>query len=222
MIVAIDGPSGSGKSTTAKEVARRRHLTYLDTGAMYRSVTYAALERGVDLSDELAITSLAQSISIEFEGSGDDTRVLVDGTDRTAEIRTPEIDRTVSIVSAYEGVRAAMVDEQRTLAAAGNVIAEGRDIGTVVFPHADLKIFLTADASRRAHRRAVQRSGNEATAGQEAEVLADLERRDKLDSTRAVSPLIPAADAIHLDNTDMSIDEVCDEICRLMDEVSVR
>lgn len=225
MKVAIDGPAGSGKSTVAHEIARRRHLTYLDTGAMYRAVTLACLRRGVDLADEKAVTDVAESVSISFEGGVDDLKTLLDGDDVSTEIRTAVIDRNVSVVSAYPGVRAAMVKIQQAIGASGDVIAEGRDIGTVVFPDAEVKVFLTADASARAHRRAVQRTGQDAStnpeaqvdAQAEAEVLADLERRDRLDSTRATSPLKAADDAHRIDSSNLTVDEVCDQIEHLMD-----
>lgn len=225
MIVAIDGPAGSGKSTVAHEVARRRGLVYLDTGAMYRSVTFAALDRGLDLNDEAAVTALAHEVEITFGGTVDAQRTFVQGQDVTEEIRTPEIDRNVSQVSAYPGVREAMVQQQRAIAATGDVIAEGRDIGTVVFPDADVKVFLTADAAARAHRRAVQRTGQDAAkdpsatadADDEAQILADIKRRDQIDSTREVAPLKAAEDAVHIDSSNLTVDEVCAQIEALMD-----
>ena len=209
MIVAIDGPAGSGKSTIAKEIARQLGFNKLDTGAMYRAVTFAALDRGIDLNDETAIDALAEQIDIRFtNGTGEDTRLTIDGQDASAAIRTPQVDANVSKVSAYPGVRAAKLIHQRR-------VAEGRDIGTVVFPNAQVKVFLTADPRERARRRVLQRHQNDAqplTAEQlEAEVdetLDALKQRDKLDSSREVAPLVPAEDAVHVDSTAHTIDEV--------------
>ena len=155
MIVAIDGPAGSGKSTIAKEIARQLGFNKLDTGAMYRAVTFAALDRGIDLDDEAAIDALAEQIEIRFtNGTGEDTRLTIDGQDASAAIRTPQVDANVSKVSAYPGVRAAMLIHQRRAAEDRDIVAEGRDIGTVVFPNAQVKVFLTADPRERARRRA--------------------------------------------------------------------
>ena len=157
MIVAIDGPAGSGKSTIAKEIARQLGFNKLDTGAMYRAVTFAALDRGIDLDDEAAIDALAEQIEIRFtNGTGEDTRLTIDGQDASAAIRTPQVDANVSKVSAYPGVRAAMLIHQRRAAEDRDIVAEGRDIGTVVFPNAQVKVFLTADPRERARRRKVR------------------------------------------------------------------
>ena len=225
MIVAIDGPAGSGKSSVSRALAKARNLTYLDTGAMYRSVTVACFKHGVSVDDEEAVSKLAREVDIRFEGFGDDQRVLLDGEDVTAEIRTPEVDLGVSPVSSYRGVREVMVEQQRALGAAGNVVAEGRDIGTVVFPNAEVKVFLTADAEARARRRAVQRAGSDLSKdpnatvdeAEVAKILADIKRRDEYDSTREVTPLRPADDATHIDSSDMTLDEVVEAIGVLMD-----
>lgn len=216
MIVAIDGPAGSGKSTIAKEIARQLGFNKLDTGAMYRAVTFAALDRGIDLDDEAAIDALAEQIEIRFtNGTGEDTRLTIDGQDASAAIRTPQVDANVSKVSAYPGVRAAMLIHQRRAAEDRDIVAEGRDIGTVVFPNAQVKVFLTADPRERARRRVLQRHQNDAqpltTEQLEAEVdetLDALKQRDKLDSSREVAPLVPAEDAVHVDSTAHTIDEV--------------
>ena len=216
MIVAIDGPAGSGKSTIAKEIARQLGFNKLDTGAMYRAVTFAALDRDIDLDDEAAIDALAEQIEIRFtNGTGEDTRLTIDGQDASAAIRTPQVDANVSKVSAYPGVRAAMLIHQRRAAEDRDIVAEGRDIGTVVFPNAQVKVFLTADPRERARRRVLQRHQNDAQpltpAQLEAEVdetLDALEQRDKLDSSREVAPLVPAEDAVHVDSTAHTIDEV--------------
>ena len=226
MIVAIDGPAGSGKSTIARELSRRLGFEKLDTGAMYRAVALTALRRGVDLDDEVGVDDLAARISITFapaEGAG--SRILVDGTDVTSDIRTPEVDATVSKVSAYAGVRCAMVAQQRVAADDRDVVAEGRDIGTVVFPSAEVKVFLTADPRERARRRVLQRHESDADAVDERELeaevertLAAIERRDQLDSEREVAPLVPAKDAVHIDSTAHSIDEVVALISELISE----
>lgn len=230
MIVAIDGPSGSGKSSVAREVARRCGLTYLDTGAMYRSVALACLKRGVDPEDAAPVARLAGDVSIRFESSAGGQRVLLDGEDVTEAIRTPEVELAVSPVSANPAVREAMVALQRSFGERGDVVAEGRDIGTVVFPAADVKVFLTARPEARARRRAVQREGGNLAQGrdvavdaeQERAILADLVRRDEYDSSREASPLRPAEDATHIDSSDLSFDEVVSAVIALSDELARR
>jgi len=206
-VVAIDGPSGSGKSTVARGVAERLGLEVLDTGAMYRAVTLAALRRGADLHDAVACEAAAVDSDIVVDGM-----VLLDGRDVTAEIRGPEVTAAVSTVSAHLGVRAVLVDRQRAwVEQHGGGVVEGRDIGTVVFADAPVKVFLTASDDTRAARRA----RDEAAAARDTTVdavAADLARRDALDSSRAVSPLIAAADAIVVDTTTRSVDDVVDEI----------
>ena len=225
MIVAIDGPAGSGKSTVARAMAAREHLTYLDTGAMYRSVTDAALTRGLDLDDARAVSELARDLDILLDNGEQGPVVIVDGRDRTDAIRMPEVDANVSKVAAIPAVREAMVALQRKAAESTSVVAEGRDIGTVVFPAAEVKVFLTADPSARARRRAVQRQGGntatdanaQANAEEQAKIEAELIERDRKDSTRATAPLKPAEDAVHIDSTELTVDEVCDKICELME-----
>lgn len=225
MIVAIDGPAGSGKSTVARAMAAREHLTYLDTGAMYRSVTDAALTRGLDLDDARAVSELACDLDIVLDNGEQGPVVIVDGRDRTDAIRMPEVDANVSKVAAIPAVREAMVALQRKAAESTSVVAEGRDIGTVVFPAAEVKVFLTADPSARARRRAVQRQGGntatdanaQANAEEQAKIEAELIERDRKDSTRATAPLKPAEDAVHIDSTELTVDEVCDKICELME-----
>lgn len=188
-VIAIDGPAGSGKSTVAQAVARKLGVAYLDTGAMYRSVTHVALQRGVDVTDGEALAELARELEIEV---GD--RVLVDGDDVSEAIRTPAVNGAVSTVAAHPGVRTELVRRQQTWAAThqGGVM-EGRDIGTVVCPDARLKVFLTAGEGERARRRSDE---------------ADVEQRDRLDSTRSVSPLKAADDAVVIDTTELTVDEV--------------
>ena len=230
MIVALDGPSGSGKSSVAREVARRCGLTYLDTGAMYRSVAHACLERGVDPADDAATAEVARGLAIEFLPDGEGQRVIAGGEDVTAQIRTPEVERAVSPVSANPAVREAMVAAQRRFGETGDVIAEGRDIGTVVFPAADVKVFLSASPEARARRRAVQRGGGDLARGvgadvdakEERAVLEALVRRDAYDSSRAASPLRPAADAARIDSSELPFEEVVRAVIALSPELSAR
>lgn len=201
-IVAIDGPGGSGKSTVAREVARRLGWAHLDTGAMYRAVTWAVLRDGVDPTDGPAVAALAQRLDIEVG-----ERVLIDGADATVGIRSPEVTGAVSVVSAHPEVRADLVRRQRRwVAAHGGAVVEGRDIGSVVFPEARLKAYLTASEEERARRRAHEMA--HAPAG----VAADLARRDRLDSTRAASPLKVAPGALVVDTTDRTVGEVVQAI----------
>ncbi len=224
MIVAIDGPAGSGKSTVARTIARERGFIYLDTGAMYRCIALLALERGVALDDQAALTDLAEEASISFGRAQDGSQsVQLDGRDVTRAIRTPEVDRAVSAVSSIATVRAVMVERQRQAAKGSDVVAEGRDIGTVVFPQAEVKVFLTASPEARAHRRSEQNreqthgeSGS--SAADEATVLADLVARDKADSSRKVSPLRAADDAVQIDSSALSVDDVVAEITSLIEE----
>lgn len=230
MIVAIDGPSGSGKSSVAREIARRCDLTYLDTGAMYRSVALACLRRGVDPEDADAVAAVARDVSIEFANGESGQRVLVDGDDVTSEIRTPEVELAVSPVSANPAVRETMVALQRRAGESGDVVAEGRDIGTAVFPSADVKVFLVASPEARARRRAVQRQGGNLATGDavsvdsadERAILDDLMRRDAYDSSREASPLRPADDATHIDSSELSFEEVVSAIVGLSPELARR
>jgi len=206
-LVAIDGPAGSGKSTVARTVASRLGLGYLDTGAMYRSVAWAALRHDVDPTDGDALARMAAGLDIDVG-----ERALVDGVDVTSEIRGPEVTATVSAVSAHPAVRAEMVRRQQQWAEkAGGGVVEGRDIGTVVFPHADLKVFLTASEQERARRR--QKDDRAPDVGA---VAADLARRDSLDSNRAASPLRPADDAVVIDTTARTVDDVVDQVLALL------
>lgn len=215
MKVAIDGPAGSGKSTIARALAERCGLTMIDTGAMYRSVTLACHERGVPVTDADAVAEVARAIHIEFGVAADGTQtVLVDGRDVTTAIRTPEVDADVSVVSAVPAVREEMVAQQRRMGETGDVVAEGRDIGTVVFPDAEVKVFLTADPAARAHRRALQR--NVEDPAQEQAILADLRRRDDADSSREVAPLAAAEDAVLIDSSNLTVEEELDQIAALV------
>ncbi len=211
VVIAIDGPAASGKSTTARLLAERLGLLPVDTGAMYRAVTLRVLELGVDPHDEARVTEIARHLKIRQEFQEGTVRTFVDDRDVSEEIRSPEVTRWVSLVSSYRGVREAMVAQQRAMAARGGVVLEGRDIGTVVLPNADLKVFMKASAEERARRRLreLQEKGIPATFD---EVLADLQRRDRLDSSRALSPLKKAEDAIEIDTTNMTIHEQVDRI----------
>jgi cytidylate kinase len=203
VVIAVDGPAGSGKSTVARAVANRLGLSYLDTGAMYRSVAHAVLVAGIDSDDQEAVGALAQRVRIEVG-----ERVLVDGEDATKAIRSPEVTRAVTAAAANPLVRTEMVRRQRAwVREHGGGVVEGRDIGSVVFPDARVKVFLTADPEERARRRAAE-------AGQA--VATDIARRDQADSTREHSPLTAAEDAITLDTTDRTIDDVVDEILGLV------
>lgn len=214
-VIAIDGPVASGKSTVGESLARRLGFLYFDTGAMYRAVTQAALAGGVPIDDEAQVTTLAEAITIAIlPPTVDDGRqytVEVEGEDITWAIRSPEVVAHVSTVAAYAGVRAAMVRQQRRVALAGRVVMVGRDIGTVVFPEAPLKVFLSASAEERARRRHLETVGRDEAADYE-HVLAAVRRRDAIDSERAVSPLRPAADAIQLDTGPLSVEQVVDAI----------
>lgn len=216
MIIAIDGPSGAGKSTVAKAVAQKLGFNCLDTGAMYRSIAWYALENGVGLDDSAALGSIAREKQIAFghvEGDPVPRRVFIDGVEVTDAIRTALIDRSVSVVSAHPEVRAALVDQQRRLGHAGDFVIEGRDIGTVVFPGAEVKVFLTASNEERARRRVLQNERRGIGSTDFDEVLADIVRRDELDSSRATAPLAAASDAVGLDSTGRSIEAVIDDIC---------
>ena len=203
-VIAIDGPAGSGKSTVARALAERLDLEYLDTGAMYRSVTFAALRRGVDPAEVDAVARIADRAEITVGPEG----VRVDGVDATIEIRGPEVSRAVSVVAANPAVRAEMVRRQREwVAKRGGGVLEGRDIGTVVFPDAELKVYLTADPEVRAQRRS-----QEVTDLDYETVAADLARRDALDQGRETSPLTEAPDAFVVDTTGLSVEEILDVI----------
>lgn len=206
-VIAIDGPAGSGKSTVAKRVAARLGLPYLDTGAMYRSVAFACIQRGIDPDDADVVARLAREVEIDV---GD--KVLVDGVDATIEIRGPEVTRAVSAVAANAEVRRELVMRQREWGDAhGGGVVEGRDIGTVVFPGAELKVYLTASDEERAQRRA-----KEVTDLDYDQVAADIARRDHVDSTRSASPLAVAGDAVQIDTTGRTIDDIVDEIMGLV------
>jgi CMP/dCMP kinase len=219
-VVAVDGPAGTGKSSVSRGLARALHARYLDTGAMYRIATLAVLRAGVDPADQQAVQSVAATANMSVGHDPDEDRSYLDGEDVSAEIRGDEVTRAVSAVSSVPAVRSRLVDLQRALAGGpGGVVVEGRDIGTVVLPDADLKIFLTASAETRARRR----NDQNVAAGLPDDydtVLADVRRRDHLDSTRAVSPLRPADDAVLVDTSEMSESEVIDHLLGLVKQRS--
>lgn len=214
-IVAIDGPVGAGKSTVARAVAQRLRFRYVDTGAMYRSVAWAALQHGIDLANKQAVTALAKSLQIDFVSDPAGQRILVDGTDVTEKIRTPEVSDGASVVSVFPGVRDAMVAIQRGLGGEGGVVMEGRDIGTVVFPDAEVKVFLDASLDERARRRFEELRARGAAVHLEAVRKAE-EERDRRDRTRDHSPLRAAADAVVIDSTGIPADEVVARIVQLV------
>jgi len=216
MIVTIDGTVGSGKSTAAAGLAQRLGAAHLDTGAMYRAVTLKALEIGVDLEDAAALAALAETCTIEVDGSPGNQRVRLDGRDVTAAVRENRISTHSHFIARTAGVRRVLVARQRNVAArAGTVVAEGRDQGTVVFPDADLKVFLDARPEVRARRRQLElASRGEPRAYRQ--VLDEIVRRDERDSTRDASPLRPAEDAVHVDTSDLSIDGMIDALADLV------
>ena len=214
--MAIDGPASSGKSTVAKIIAKRFGYVYCDTGAMYRSVTGAALENGIDVSDTKQVIDLARRIKITFESGQPDQRVFVDGHEVTKDIRTEKIAANVSAVAAIPEVRAQMVEQQRQIAQAGGIVMDGRDIGTTVLPDAQVKVFLVASAHERARRRYEENLQKGLATQSLDELEAAIKLRDQKDSTRKVSPLTQAKDAILIDTTSLTIDQVVDEISALI------
>lgn len=220
-IVAIDGPAGTGKSTVSARLARHFGFTLLDTGAIYRTLAVAAREEGSALDDEPALARLAAELPIAFVWDGSDNRVLLDGEDVSARIREPWVGNAASAVSALPAVRTALLGLQRRLGASGGVVAEGRDIGTVVFPDAEAKFFLTATAEERARRRVLQLAESGTTVSYE-ETLAAQRARDEADSNRAVAPLRQAADAVLVDSTALTLDEVVQTMIDTVSEVRAR
>lgn len=217
VVIAVDGPSGSGKSTVARGVARALGLRYLDTGAMYRAVTWAVLQRGLDPADATAVGDLAATALIEMGTDPSAPSVAIDGADATVAVRSEPVTAAVSAVSAVPAVRTAMVRRQRELIDGGGIVVEGRDIGTTVAPDATLKVFLTADPAARAHRRGLELAGDQLDAAALDRTRQDLLRRDEADSGRAASPLVKANDAVVVDSTELGADEV---IARVLDLVA--
>lgn len=214
-VVAVDGPSGSGKSTVSRRLAIDLAARYLDTGAMYRAITWAVLRSGVDLADPSAVAKVAGEADLRIGTDPEGHSVTVDGVHVEAEIRGPEVTGAVSAVAAVPAVRSLLVTRQRNLAAAGRIVIEGRDIGAVVAPNADLKVYLTASPATRAARR----SAEDAT--DVGATAADLARRDRLDSTRKADPLAQAPDAVVLDTTELGVDQVVARLRELLAERGV-
>jgi CMP/dCMP kinase len=211
LIIAIDGPSGAGKSTLARRLARELGFIYLDTGAMYRALALKVLRQGVDLADDARLARLVESTEIDLQEENGRLEVLLDGSNVAHEIRAPEVSQMASKVSALKIVRARMLDLQRSMARRGSVVAEGRDIGTVVFPDAEVKIFLDASAEERARRRFAELRA----AGRPAdlsETLREMEERDKRDSERDLAPLRMADDALRIDSSSVNADNVAAKV----------
>lgn len=212
-IVTIDGPAGSGKSTIAKIIAKKYKFTYLDTGAMYRMIALYALENNIDLEDKIAIKNMLDNTKLDIV----ENRFFLNGKDVSEEIRTPKVSAVVSPVAAIKEVRVKLVDLQREISKGKKTILDGRDIGTVVFPNADVKIYLVASPEERANRRLKEYKEKGVEADYES-VLASIKERDFIDSTREESPLMKAEDAHEIDSSIMSIEEVVEEISKYIDK----
>jgi cytidylate kinase len=212
LIVAIDGPSGAGKGTVARAVAARLGYRHIDTGAMYRALAWKALHDGVDLSDEAAVAALGERATFDVEGG----RIGIDGHDVAVAIRTPEMDTASATLARHPAVRRVLVARQRAYGEGGGVVMEGRDIGTVVFPQADVKIYLDASPEERARRRAADPAHTSSKTSQIADVATALAERDRSDSTRAASPLAVAADAIVVDTTGVPVERVVEAVLALV------
>lgn len=212
--VAIDGPAAAGKSTVAKLVAKMKGYTYIDTGAMYRAFTWYCLEKGVDCENEEECSKLIPEVKIELKVDG---TVLCNNTDVTRAIRLPRVSSNVSYIASYKEIRLALVDLQRDMAKTTSVVMDGRDIGTYVLPNADVKIYQIATVETRAKRRYKENLEKNIECTYE-DIVKDVEKRDRIDSGRAFAPLKPAEDSIQLDTSDMTIDEVVNEIIRIIDE----
>ena len=218
LCIAIDGPAAAGKSTVAKIVAGKKSYIYIDTGAMYRAITYLALKKGVDLNDEAALTALLKESAIDLTVSPEgEQKVYIAGEDVTEAIRTDSVSNQVSIVAKYAGIREEMTKRQQQLAEKGGVVMDGRDIGTHVLPNAEVKIFLLASVEERAKRRFEENVKKGYNVNYET-LAEEIRRRDKLDSEREISPLKKADDALEIDTTSLTIDEVAEKILQVVDK----
>jgi len=215
LIIAIDGPAGAGKSTVARAVARRLGYLFINTGAMYRAVAWKALREGVPLDDAGAVGRLAGESLIELTGDVDSTRVLIDGRDITDDIATPQVGHAASMVSTISAVRRALVARQQRMGREGGVVMEGRDIGTQVFPNAEIKIYLDASPKARAQRRYDEDFARGVAVASPEEMKEEIERRDHRDKSRADSPLTQAEDAVYIDSSAMTVDEVVRRILEI-------
>ena len=215
--VAVDGPAGAGKSSISKIVAKKLGYLYIDTGAMYRSVTWAVLHNHIDVNNQKAVEALLPELDLTMEASDDSCKVFIAGQDVTDCIRTPQVNNAVSIVASYKGVRQYLVERQRLMAEAGGVILDGRDIGSVVLPNAELKIYLTASVEARAMRRYLEVKGtvNEQTL---EDIKDSVMQRDDMDKNRKESPLIQVEDAVLVDSSEMTFDETVEHILHLVQE----
>ena len=215
--VAVDGPAGAGKSSISKIVAKKLGYLYIDTGAMYRSVTWAVLHNNIDVNNQKAVEALLPELDLTMEASDDSCKVFIAGQDVTDFIRTPQVNNAVSIVASYKGVRQYLVERQRLMAEAGGVILDGRDIGSVVLPNAELKIYLTASVEARAMRRYLEVKGtvNEQTL---EDIKDSVMQRDDMDKNRKESPLIQVEDAVLVDSSEMTFDETVEHILHLVQE----
>ncbi|MDU1340782.1 MAG: (d)CMP kinase [Veillonella sp.] len=215
--VAVDGPAGAGKSSISKIVAKKLGYLYIDTGAMYRSVTWAVLHNHIDVNNQKAVEALLPELDLTMEASDDSCKVFIAGQDVTDFIRTPQVNNAVSIVASYKGVRQYLVERQRLIAEAGGVILDGRDIGSVVLPNAELKIYLTASVEARAMRRYLEVKGtvNEQTL---EDIKDSVMQRDDMDKNRKESPLIQVEDAVLVDSSEMTFDETVEYILHLVQE----
>ena len=214
IVVAIDGPSGSGKGTVARGVAERLGYLYIDTGAMYRAVGLVAREQGIPLEDSQAVAALVARLRLDFQQAAAGIRILADDRDVTEAIRSPEASQSASHVAVFPEVRRHLVTQQQRIGATGGIVMEGRDIGTVVFPHAELKVFLDASQEERARRRHAQHL-EQGHASSLEETQREIVERDRRDSERAASPLTRAADAVYLDSTALSAEDTVEVIVRL-------
>lgn len=217
IVVAVDGPAGAGKSSISKIVAKKLGYLYIDTGAMYRSVTWAVLHNHIDVNNQKAVEALLPELDLTMEASDDSCKVFIAGQDVTDFIRTPQVNNAVSIVASYKGVRQYLVERQRLIAEAGGVILDGRDIGSVVLPNAELKIYLTASVEARAMRRYLEVKGtvNEQTL---EDIKDSVMQRDDMDKNRKESPLIQVEDAVLVDSSEMTFDETVEYILHLVQE----